>query len=171
MSWLLVLLDTFIATRGVMEPGRAAGSFWLTTEAAPGRFSAGEVIASEPINLPFRIDVAWRRIGPEAGRSMHITVADAVVLIRNGKVGLYAFDDARFVAAGWTPLPGFDSHLEHAISVQQDARAVIVSVDGKPAATFSLATTRASYRPGVGMKGAPGFRSVIYVRSLAITPL
>jgi hypothetical protein len=171
MKALLLVLAAFAATRGTMEQAKAPGSFFLATEAAPGRFSDGEVIANDAVSIPFRIDVVWRRLGPEAGRSMHVTVADAVVLIKSGKIALYAFDEAKLAEAGWIALPGYDTHQEHAVSVTQTASEIAVTIDGKPAAKFALATARTQIRPGVGMKGAPGFRTLIYVRAMSVTAL
>ncbi len=162
---------TWKATRGALEPGKIANSFVLTTEAAPGRFSDGEVMAVEPVAIPYRLDVTWRRLGPEGGRSMHVTVADAVVLIKTGKLGLYAFDEAAFAALGWTPLPGFDANAEHQVAVTQTKTEIIVAIDGREVKRFALAVARDSIRPGVGMKGATGYRSAIYVRSLAVREL
>jgi hypothetical protein len=163
--------EPWMVTRGTMDRGRQPGSFVLATEAAPARFSDGEVVTRDAVRLPYRLDVTWRRLGPEAGRSMHVTVAGGVVLIRSGKIGLYAFDEARFAAAGWTPLPGYDAHAEHAVCVVQTHETIAVTIDGRQVARFSLPVAHESVRPGIGMKGAPGFRSTIYVRSLSVTEL
>jgi hypothetical protein len=168
MKIVAALIMTWIATRGAMEPGRTPGSFWLTTEAVPGRFSNGEVMSTEPVELPYRIDVRWRRIGPEGGRSMHVTVAGAVILIQSGRVGVYAFDEVALEAQGWTPVPELRTHDEHTISVIQDAREVTILVEGKEVARYPVVVTRRSTKVGVGMKGAKGYRSRIYVRSIAV---
>jgi hypothetical protein len=168
MKLLVALVMAWVATRGAMEPGRTPGSFWLATEAVPGRFSNGEVMSTEAVELPYRIDVRWRRIGPEGGRSMHVTVAGAVILVQTGRVGVYAFDEVALEAHGWTPVPQLRTHEEHTISVLQDAREVTILVEGKEVARYPVVVKRATTKVGVGMKGAKGFRSTIYVRSIAV---
>jgi len=168
MKLVAALAMAWVATRGAMEPGRMPGSFWLATEAVPGRFSNGEVMSTEAVELPYRIDVVWRRIGPEGGRSMHVTVAGAVILVQTGRVGVYAFDEVALEARGWTPVPALRTHDEHMVSVIQDAREVTILVEGKEVARYPVVVTRPSTKVGVGMKGAKGFRSTIYVRSIAV---
>jgi hypothetical protein len=120
--------------------------------------------------LPYALDVTWRRLGPEAGRSMHITVGGGVVLIKDRKVALYAYDEALFEAQGWTPIPGYRSHDRHTVTVTQDHRQVAVAVDGVPAARFPLALAADEAVIGVGFKGATGFRSRIYVEDVVVRP-
>ena len=158
----------WVATRGRVEPGVALGSYVLTSDAAPGRYSEGALVTASPIALPFRFAITWRRIGPEAGRSMHVIVAGGVVLIKSGAITLYAYDDAAFSASGWTPLPGLLTTAEHSLVVTQDSHAVNVAIDGTAVATFALAVPQLSSVVGVGMKSAPGLRSAIYLRSLAV---
>jgi hypothetical protein len=155
------------ATRGSLE-ATGSGGYFLTSDAAPGRYSEGELVSRDAVALPFRLEVAWRRLGPEAGRSMHVTVAGGVVLIKSGAVAFYAYDDAAFGAAPWHVVPGYATHDEHVVTVAQDAREVRVAIDGQPIARYALAVSRASAYVGVGMKAAPGLRSAIYVRSLAV---
>lgn len=171
MKLLAALVVTWIATRGALEPGRVAGSFWLTTNAVPGRFSDGEVMSQEEVALPYRLDVRWRRIGPEGGRSLHVTVAGAVVLVQSGRVALYTYDEAALTARGWTDVPSLATHAEHAVSVTQDAREVAVAIDGREVLRQPVPVTRPRTQVGVGMKGASGFRSSLYVRSIAVTEL
>ncbi|HUQ05270.1 MAG TPA: hypothetical protein VM261_22355 [Kofleriaceae bacterium] len=168
MKLALALLMTWVATRGVMEPGRAPGSFWIATEAVPGRFSNGEVMSTGEVELPYRIDVRWRRIGPEGGRSMHVTVSGAVVLFQTGRLAVYAFDEAAFAANGWTPVPELRTHDEQTVSVEQDAREVRIFVEGELVLRHPVVVTKAKTKVGVGMKGAKGFRSSIYVRSVTV---
>ncbi len=155
------------ATRGSLE-AIGNGGYFLASDAAPGRYSEGELVSRDAIALPFRLEVTWRRLGPEAGRSMHVTVAGGVVLIKSGAVAFYAYDDAAFGSVPWRAVPGYATHDEHVVTVAQDGREVRVMLDGRPIARYALAVTRASAYVGVGMKAAPGLRSSIYVRSLAV---
>jgi hypothetical protein len=159
------------ATRGTVAAGKLPGSRILASDAAPGRYSVGELITADEIALPYRFTIAWRRTGVEAGRSMHVLVAGGVVLIKQGAINFYAYDDAAFASTAWQPLAGHAAQDEHTVVVTQDAREVVVTVDGAPAARYSLAVTRARAHLGVGMKAAPGHRSKLYLRSLAVEPL
>jgi hypothetical protein len=155
-------------TRGTLQPGVQHGSFVLTTDAAPGRFSDSELIFDREVSLPYRLDVSWRRLGPEAGRSLHVVVAGGVVLIKTGKVALYAYDEVKFSADGWTSVPALVTHREQAIAVVQDRHRVVVSLDGKEIASFAHEVPATRSFVGIGMKGATGYRSGVYVRSLAV---
>ena len=162
---------TWDLARGALQPSLAAGGFLLATDASPSRFSDGELVASEPVALPYRLDVTWRRLGPEAGRSLHVAVIGGVVLIKTGAVAFYAFDEARFAADGWTPVPGLRTHDEHRVSVVQDVRTVALTVDGAEVKRFAFAAARGQGRVGVGFKGASGNRSRLFVRALAVSEL
>lgn len=156
------------ATRGSLAPGRAAGSYLLATDAAPGRYSEGGMITSEPVALPYTLEARWRRLGPEAGRSMHVLVAGGVVLIKAGAIAFYAYDDASFAQGDWKAIAVDPIREEHAISVHQDARRVTVRIDGALVATYDLPVARPTAHVGFGMKGAPGVRSTIAVRDIVV---
>lgn len=177
-AWITVLLVARVsaadplawrAQRGSAEPGRLPGSYLVASDAAPGRYSEATLLSASPVALPYRFSVTWRRLGPEAGRSMHVIVAGGVVLIKTGKIAFYAYDDAAFASGEWQDLPGYRAHDEHRVEVAQDARRVVVTIDGEPAATFALPVSRTMARVGVGMKAAPGLRSAIYVHDLDVT--
>lgn len=155
-------------TRGTLEAGRAPNSFVLTTDAAPGRYSEAGLITAAPVALPYTLSARWRRLGPEAGRSMHVLVAGGVVLIKAGAIAFYAYDDASFAQGDWTPIALDPIGAEHAIAVHQDAARVTVSIDGTVVATYGLAVARPSAHVGFGHKGAPSMRSSILVRDLAL---
>lgn len=155
-------------TRGTVAPGAIAGSYLLASDGAPGRYSVGELISVDEVALPYRFTVTWRRLGVEAGRSMHVLVAGGVVLIKAGAINFWAYDDAAFASAAWQPLAGHAAQNEHTVVVDQDAGAVVVTIDGAPAARFPLTVARARAHVGVGMKAAPGARSKIYLRSLIV---
>jgi hypothetical protein len=159
---------TWKATRGTAQPGRLAGSYTLASDAAPGRYSVGELITAGEVALPYRFTVTWRRTGVEAGRSMHVIVAGGIVLIKSGRINFYAYDDAAFASGAWQPLAGHAANDEHTVVVTQDAREVVVTIDGAVAGRYPLAVARPSAHVGVGMKAAPGHRSKIYLRALAV---
>lgn len=159
----LIAWTPYAGTQAHVDPG-----FVLTTDAAPGRFSSGEVRSSRKVGLPYELDVTWRRLGPEAGRSMHVQIGGGVVLIKDHKLALYTYDEATFATRGWTALPGYRSHDRHTVTVAQDHHAVTISVDGAVAATFPLEHAADEAVLGVGFKGATGFRSRIYVEDVTV---
>lgn len=158
------------AQEGSAEPGRTPGSFVLATDGSAALFSTALLLATEDVDLPFQLDVTWRRLGPEAGRSLHVQVLGGVVLVKTGVVGLFAYDEAAFAATGWIPVPGLRSHDEHAVRVVQTARQVTLALDGIEVARWPLIAPHPRGRVGVGGKGARGYRSRIFVRSLAVRP-
>lgn len=162
---------TWKASRGTAQRGRPAGSLMLATDAAPGRYSVGELRSLQEVALPYRFTVTWRRIGVEAGRSMHVIVAGGVVLIKSGAINFYAYDDATFASAAWVPIAGHAAQDEHTVVVSQDAREVVVTIDGALVGRYPLAVARPTTHVGVGMKAAPGHRSKVYLRALAVEPL
>jgi hypothetical protein len=154
-------------SRGLLERGRLDGSYLLSSDAAPGRYSEATMISTEPVTLPYTVTATWRRLGPEAGRSMHVLVGGGVVLIKAGAIAFYAYDDAAFAQGDWRPIAAH-TQAEHVVSLHQDARGVTVSIDGAAVAHYDLAITRQTAHVGFGMKSAPGLRSSIYVHSIAI---
>jgi len=165
----LAAADPWKATRGTLAPGRAPQSFVLSSDGAPGRYSEAGMITVEPVALPFTLEATWRRIGPEAGRSMHVLVAGGVVLIKNGAIAFYAYDATAFAQGDWKPLAGHQAQAEHAVKVTQDKTKVSVFVDGAQVARYDLPVARDTAHVGFGMKSAPGYRSAIYLRGVAIT--
>lgn len=160
--------EVWKAGRGSLAHGRAADSYVLSSDGAPGRYSEGSMIVREPVAVPYVLSARWRRLGPEAGRSLHVHVAGGVVLIKSGAIALWAYDDVAVPDSDWRPLPGYREHDEHAIRVAQDARGIDVAIDGTVVAHYALATTRARAPIGFGMKAAPGARTAIYLRDVAI---
>ncbi|MFT3694418.1 MAG: hypothetical protein QM831_14825 [Kofleriaceae bacterium] len=156
------------ATEGSLEAGLAPESYILSTNAAPGRYSEGTAIAPVEVDLPYRFDLHLRRLGPEAGRSMHVLVAGGIILIKENAISFYAYDDAAFASGEWKHLEGYRAHDDHAIRVDQDANRVTVTIDNRAPVVFPLAVARKKARVGVGMKGAPGYRSQIAVHDLVV---
>lgn len=162
---------TWKPSRGTAAHGKQPGSWILASDAAPGRYSVGELITVEEVALPYRFTITWRRTGVEAGRSMHVLVAGGVVLIKSGRINFYPYDDAAFASMDWQPLANHAVQDEHTLVVTQDAREVVVTIDGAPAARYPLAVARTTTHVGVGMKAAPGYRSKVYLRALDVAPL
>lgn len=155
-------------TRGTLAAGRLAGSWILSSDAAPGRYSEAGIITTEPVALPYKLEASWRRLGPEAGRSMHVLVAGGVVLIKSGAIAFYAYDDAAFAQGDWRPIAGHQAQAQHALVIEQDKHRVIVKLDGTEVGRYDLVTSRDRANIGFGMKSAPGLRSSIYVHSIKI---
>ena len=160
--------DVWKATRGSLAPGLAHGSFVLSSDGAPGRYSEAGMITVEPVALPYTIEASWRRLGPEAGRSMHVLVAGGVVLIKNGAIAFYAYDATAFAQGDWKPLAGHQAQAEHAVKVTQDKQRVAVFLDGAQVAQYDLPVARDTAHVGFGMKSAPGYRSAIYLRGVRV---
>ena len=160
--------DVWKATRGTLEPGKLSNSFLLTSDAAPGRYSEAGMITTAPVALPYTLQATWRRLGSEAGRSMHILVAGGVVLIKNGAVAFYAYDDTAFAQGDWRPVSDHVAQRENIIKVHQDKQRVTVWINGSEVAHYDLAVARDSANIGFGMKSSPGWRSAIYVRDISI---
>lgn len=161
--------DTWKTTRGTLAPGRTANSYVLTSDGAPGRYSEAGMITAAPVALPYSLAATWRRLGPEAGRSMHVLVAGGVVLIKAGAIAFYAYDDAAFAQGDWKDLPGHFAQAEHLVKVTQDSRSVTVFLDGTEVAHYDLAVARTTASIGFGMKSAPGYRSAIYLRDVTVS--
>ncbi len=155
-------------TRGTLAAGRAPGTFVLTTDAAPGRYSEAGMITTAPVALPFTLTATWRRLGPEAGRSLHVLVAGGVVLIKTGAIAFYAYDNASFAQGDWKPIAANTVSAEHALVVHQDAHRVTVTIDGAQVAAYDLDVARATANIGLGLKGAPSMRSALLVRDVAV---
>jgi hypothetical protein len=170
---LLALAPEKIAwelARGSLQRGLLPSSFVLATDASPSRFSDGEMVSSRNVALPYRLEVAWRRLGPESGRSLHVSVVGGIVLVKSGAVALWSFSDtSRFAKEGWTRVPGMRTNDAHAIAVEQDQRTISVSIDGVLIKQFGMRAARGEGRVGVGLKGASGHRTRLYVRSLEVT--
>lgn len=170
LLWLLFSLQWEAYRAGSYQPTHDGGGV-ITTDAAPGRFSDGEVRGSTNVRIPYELDVTWRRLGPEAGRSMHVLVADGVVLVRDGKISLYAYDEARFAALGWTRVDGLRTQELHHLTVRQDHDELTVAFGGEMVARFAHPVTRSDAVIGLGGKGAGGFRSRLYVRDYGVREL
>ncbi len=155
-------------SRGLLETGRLDGSYLLSSDAAPGRYSEASMVSTEPVALPYTVTATWRRLGPEAGRSMHVLVGGGVVLIKSGAIAFYAYDDAAFAQGDWRPI-AVQTQAEHVVSVRQDPQGVTVILDGAQVAHYELPVARETAHVGFGMKSAPGLRSSIYVRAISIS--
>lgn len=164
-------LDDWTVIRGTIQAGRGCGRYVLATDAAAARFSSVEVTWRAEVTLPYQARVSWRRLGPEGGRSLSVVILGAVVLIKDGAVALYPWDEAAFAAHGWEPVDGLRTHDEHAVEVTQTSTEVVVRLDGAVVASWALAVSNARGRVGLAAKGASGHRSKVSIRDFAVAPL
>jgi len=168
---MIALAIAWAVTHGTLQVGVLPGSWLLSSDASAGRYSEGTMISEDEVELPYRFELSWRRLGPEAGRSMHVVVAGGVVLVKAGKIAFYAYDDATFASVEWKPIAGHEVHADHVVVVTQDRRHVEVQIDGALVATYALSVPRVRTHVGIGMKSAPGYRSAIYVHDVTVTHL
>ena len=157
--------------RGTLQQGLAPGSFILFTDASPSRFSDGELVSPDLVRLPLELEVTRRRLGPEAGRSLHLGVVGGVVLFKGGAFSLWAYNDPHYSLEGWIPVPGFRAHDEHRVRVVQTRREVTVILDGVELKRYLMSAGRPRGRVGVGFKGASGNRSALFVQRLSVREL
>lgn len=157
--------------RGSLQQGQEPGSFLLFTDASPSRFSDGELVSPSLLKLPLELDVTLRRIGPEAGRSLHLGVLGGVVLLKGGALSLWSFNDPNVSLEGWIPMPGLRTHDEHRVRVVQTTSEVIISLDGAEVKRYRMSPGRTRGRVGVGFKGASGNRSMLRISRLSAREL
>ncbi len=157
--------------RGTLQQGLAPGSFILFTDASPSRFSDGELVSPDLVTLPLELEVTLRRLGPEAGRSLHLGVVGGVVLFKGGAFSLWAYNDPHYSLEGWIPVPGFRAHDEHRVRVVQTRSEVTVILDGVELKRYLMSAGRPRGRVGVGFKGASGNRSALFVQRLSVREL
>jgi hypothetical protein len=157
--------------RGSLQQGKEDGSFILFTDASPSRFSDGELVSPGVLALPLELDVTVRRLGPEAGRSLHFGVVGGVVLIKGGALSLWAYNDPHFSLEGWIPVPGLRTHDEHRVRVVQTQSEVTVFLDGVELRRYRMSAGRPRGRVAIGFKGASGNRSSLLVRRLSVREL
>ena len=157
--------------RGSLQRGQEPGSFLLFTDASPSRFSDGELVSPSLLKLPLELEVTLRRLGPEAGRSLHLGVLGGVVLLKSGALSLWSFNDANVSLEGWIPVPGLRTHDEHRVRVVQTSSEVVISIDGAEVKRYRMSPGRSRGRVGVGFKGASGSRSMLRISRLSAREL
>jgi hypothetical protein len=141
--------------RGTLTDAGACGAYLGATDGGNGSFSYGDFLYRRPMHPPLDVEVTWRRVGPESGKSLELRLLGALILLRDDEYGLYVWNEASFE---WRKLPGYKVHEEHRISAHQTATTLSFSVDGKPVDSWRL-DMGGEHRIGVAAKGARGYRS------------
>jgi hypothetical protein len=157
--------------RGTLQQVQQPGGFILFTDASPSRFSDGELVSPDLLGLPLELDVTVRRLGPEAGRSLHFGVVGGVVLLKGGALSLWAYNDPNSSLEGWIPVPGLRTHDEHRVRVVQTTAEVTVFLDEVELKRYRMSSGRTRGRVAIGFKGASGNRSALHVQRLSVREL
>lgn len=175
MRWLPLLLVAGTASAGpradwTVVTGELAdgAAYVLTTDAAPTSYSYGRVDRTADSALPVRVALRWRRLDGE-DRAIEIRVAGAVVLVADGKVGVWV-SDARFNERGFEPFAAAAPRADSRIEVAQTADAIDVAIDGAPAMHYPFAAPRDRFHVGVALKAARGVRGRLRFTDVTISP-
>jgi hypothetical protein len=161
-------IDDWQADHGALRAGLSCGTFIGTTDGWGGPFSRGEFRYRKALTLPYELEVTWRRLGSDGGESLSVIVPGGYLLLKRDAYGFYAFSDSAFQ---WRPLPGFRTHRESTVKVQQSAREIAVWVDGQPLDRIPFAAPSLGGTVGLGVKGASGYRSRMIFHGFAVRSL
>jgi hypothetical protein len=112
--------------------------------------------------------VTWQRLGSDEGESLSLGLRGGYLLLRRGAYGFYAFSETAFA---WQALPGFSTHRESTVRVEQRAKEILLWVDGAKVGVLPFEAPAGSGPVGLGMKGASGYRSRMVFRDLSVTSL
>lgn len=153
---------------GTLVAGQRCGTFVATTNASTTAFSYGQVYLDAPAAPPFELTFAWRRLSAD-DRSIEVHALGALVLFKDGHVGLW-IDDDRFAVHGWRPLSGYRTHVETAVRVVQRVDAIEVWIAGAMAARWAHAADGPG-RVGFAVKGAPGARAMLRIADVSVRAL
>ena len=149
---------SWMVGRGELLPGGACGSFLLTTDAEDHAESLGDVRWKQPVDLPYELEVRWRRLDPAGGRTMWLTLVGGDLLFKTGAIGWYV-SPAQFRQSGFRRIAGLSSHDEHRFAIRQTAELVELRIDGKLSARIPFRPGKRRSRVGIGFNGARGYRS------------
>lgn len=161
-------VTSFRAVHGSIAPGLACGTFIVTTDGWSGPFSRARIEVEKPVIVPFAVQVTWQRLGGDGGESLALVLRGGDLLLRRGEYGFYSFSEASFA---WRPLPGFSTHRESTVRVEQRAREIVLWVDGVRAGAVPFEAPAGSGHVGLGVKGASGYRSRMVFRDFSVTPI
>lgn len=159
-------LDAWEVIEGQLLPGARCGRFVARTNGSATAYSIGTIVRRDPVALPYRLRVEWRRLGSEP-RALELGLVGAILMLGHDKAGLW-IDDAQFARDGWRPLPGYRTHASTVIEVEQDAREVRLLVGGKLALRWPLASRATSGKVSLIWKGATGGRSSVEIARLTV---
>jgi hypothetical protein len=149
---------------GELRRGAQCGTFIGTTDANTGLFSFGRYALRTPVDLPFEFQVTWRRLSHE--RSLEIGVLGAVVLLNDNTCGKFV-NNPSFV---WDSLPGYRPSQQHTITVRQDAKQIVLLVDGAKACSWAFAAPVKRGELSVGFKAPSGDRARLLFRDVQVRP-
>jgi hypothetical protein len=153
-------LDDWEVERGSLRAGTVCGELLAATDGAPGGFSYVDLVYRKPMHAPLDLEVTWWRLGPESGKSLELRALGALVLVSDGKYGLYTWNETAFE---WRKLPGYRPHDAHRVSVHQTETSLTLFIDGRRVDSWPLHAP-GEQRVGVAAKGAGGYRSWVGFR-------
>jgi len=166
---LLVLLACDGWTPVVGEVAEDAGCAVVqTTDAAATAYAFARADRVAETTLPMRASLRWRRVDGE-NKSIEMRVAGAVVLVGDGKVGVWV-SDARFADVGWQPARAA-VRVDSALEVVQTADAIDIAIDGAPAMHYPFAAPLSAFHVGVGFKAARGARGRLRFYDVRVSSL
>ncbi len=159
-------VDAWRATSGAVVAAPGCAGFVATTDGSPSSFSYGRIEHAQPLAIPYRVTLAWRRLGAER-RTLELDVGGAIVLFRDGQLAFYV-DNAQFQITGWQPLPGLHTRRAQRVSVRRDRREVRVALDGVEVARWQFPTDDQTVRFAIAFKGGSGQRARMWFGDVAI---
>ncbi len=162
-------VEDWRVSQGDLQPGRACGSYIAASNGASIAYSFAQITWRQPVTLPYRVTVTWRRLGSDT-RSLELHLLGAVVLIFDHKIAMWV-DDATFGLDGWHALPGYRTRAAHTVSVVQRVDGLEVEVDGRPVRRWRFAPEQTTDRISVAFKGQRGTREKVWFRDFAVEPL
>lgn len=161
---LFLACDDWTAVQG--ELARDAGcAVVLTTDAATTSYAYARADRVADSQLPLHASLRWRRLDGET-KAIELRVAGAVVLIADGKVGVWV-SDARFAERGFEPARAA-VRADSALAVTQTADAIDIAIDGAPAMHFPFAAPPGAFHLGLAFKSARGVRGRLHVHELSV---
>ena len=150
----------------------SCGSYILSTDSAMNvPFSWGQMTWPEPAPENFRVDLTWRRLTPDTRRSVELHVPGGAVMIREGQWSYFESNSTFAASGGYKPLVGHDASAEHTLRLEQRAGAVRLWVDGQELPPTNWGSRPEDGEVTVALKGEPGMRSRVWIRSVRVTVL
>lgn len=166
--------ESFTVLRGDLASGRQRGTLVLTTDASASRFylggryrhhSVARFAWREPVSVPFEVSLEAQLVTP--GRwGLEIDAQGVLVILGRDRLGFFV-DDAQMMSSLFAELPGVGGPGWRAITIRRTAAEVVVVVDGREVGRKAVLAP-GSGRVVVGLRGAPGDRSRVLLRGLAV---
>ena len=146
--------------RGSLHALPGCGAYLGYTDAGSGVFSYADFVYRKPVRAPLDVEVTWRRLGPETGRTLELRGLGALLLVRDREYGLYTWNEATFE---FRPLPGYREHDEHRVAIHQTTTTLTFLLDGRVVDSWPL-VAMGEGTVGVAAKGAIAYRSAFAFR-------